>query len=67
MGDLMDVLTRYAKSDNTKDPLSDEEKSDKGRNLVARVSNTATVMVRTTTAVNARVTTVALIWWQTQA
>jgi len=31
MGDLMDVLTRYAESDNTKDPLSDEEKFDKGK------------------------------------
>jgi hypothetical protein len=31
MGDLMDVLTWYAESDNTKDPLSDEEKSDKGK------------------------------------
>ena len=31
MGDLMDVLTRYAELYNTKDPLSDEEKSDKGK------------------------------------
>jgi hypothetical protein len=31
MGDLMDVLTRYAESDNMKDPTSDDEKSGKGK------------------------------------
>ena len=31
MGDLMDVLTRYAESDNTKDPPSDEEKAGKDK------------------------------------
>ena len=31
MGDLMDVLTWYAESDNPKDPPSDEEKYSKGK------------------------------------
>lgn len=31
MSDLMDVLTRYTESDNTKDPASDDEKPSKGR------------------------------------
>ena len=31
MGELMEALIKYAKSDNTKDPNSDEEKSGKGK------------------------------------
>lgn len=31
MGDLIDVLTRYAKLDITKDPRSDDDKSGKGK------------------------------------
>ena len=31
MGDLMDVLTRYAESDIMKDPGSDEDKTTKGK------------------------------------
>ena len=31
MGELMAALIKYADSDNTKDPGSDEEKSNKGK------------------------------------
>src|SRR5215216_6589922 len=31
MGELMEALIKYADSDNTRDPRSDEEKSNKGK------------------------------------